>query len=327
MTPPPPLGRPRNKDGPAFDPALDDTALAAARDALARGRWADARQLLARTGDDWDRRGHRLVALGRPPTAAAWAREWQLAEPDSPDAAALLAFATVFRALGGKDAPDAARALCLAAGRMAPRDPTPWLGALVLARRTGTDDERVRAFDQVRARHRDHHHAHHLMAACLAEHQDGDRDDPLHEVYDFAAWAAEQAPADSPLAVLPVVAHAERYRVLARAGLEPGDPARSGHWRTRRARQVMKSAFDWWLEWDVDEDAADAPDTAGSSHPRRKVDLNFLAHAKLHEGRTAEAAALLTRIGPHATPAPWSYPGQDPGAAFRAARRAALGAG
>ncbi|MBT2386447.1 hypothetical protein [Streptomyces sp. ISL-11] len=314
---PPPLGRPRNKDGSAFDPALDDTELATVRDALARGRWADARNLLAETGDDWDRRGHRLVVLADGPTSAAWAREWQLAEPDSPDAAALLACATVCRAVSGKEIPDVARAACLAAARMAPADPSPWLGVLILAHRTGTDDERVRAFDQVRARHRDHHHAHHLMAACLAEHQKGDRDDPLHEVYDFAAWAAEQAPADSPLAVLPVVAHAERYRVLARAGVEPPDPARSGHWATRRARQVMKAAFDWWLEWDVDD---------GTAHPRRKVDLNYLAHAKLHEGRVAEAAALLTRIGPHATHAPWSYPDQDPRKAFQAARRAALGA-
>ncbi|MEX2985137.1 hypothetical protein [Streptomyces sp. C36] len=317
MTPPPPLGRSRNKEGPAFEAALDDHELATVRDALARGRWADARQLLARTGDDWDRRGHRLVVLAEGPTSVAWAREWQLAEPDSPDAAALLACATVARAVHGRDNPDVARALCLDAAGMAPRDPTPWLGILILAHGTGTDGERVRAFDQVRARHRDHHHAHHLMAACLAEHQDGDRDDPLHEVYDFASWAAEQAPADSPLAVLPVVAHAERYRVLARAGLEPADPARSGHWGTRRARQVMKAAFDWWLEWDVDD---------GTAHPRRKVDLNFLAHAKLHEGRPAEAAALLTRIGPHATHAPWSYPDRDPRKAFRAARRAALGA-
>ncbi|MBB5120671.1 hypothetical protein AF335_31920 [Streptomyces eurocidicus] len=317
MTPPPLPGRARSKAGPSFDPALDDAELATARDALARGRWADARKLLAGTGDDWDRRGHRLVVLAGAAGSAARAREWQLAEPGSPDAAALLACAAVRRAVTGGESPGTARAACLAAARTAPADPSPWLGVLVLAHRTGTDGERVRAFDQVRARYRDHHHAHHLMVACLAERQRGDRDDPLHEVYDFASWAAEQAPADSPLAVLPVVAHAERYRVLARAGLEPRDPARSGHWTGRRARQVMKAAFDWWLEWDVDD---------GTAHPRRKIDLNYLAHAKLHEGRPAEAAALLTRIGPHATRAPWSYPDRDPRKAFRAARRTTLGA-
>ncbi|MGP4001453.1 hypothetical protein [Streptomyces sp. 8N706] len=311
--PPPPLGRLRHRDRLSFDPALDDQALASARDALAQGRWTEARTLLAATGDDWDRRGHRLVVLAEGPASAAWAEEWQLVEPDSADAVALLACATVFRALRGKETTDAARQACRVAARMAPADPSPWLGLLILARRTGTDEERLQVFDQVRGRHRDHHHAHHLMTACLAERQQGDGDDPFHEVYDFASWAAEQAPADSPLAVLPVIAHTERYRVLALAGAEPRDPGRSAYWTTRRARQAMKAAFDWWLEWE------------GEDHPRNKVDLNFLAHAKVHEGRMAEAAALFNRIGTHASTIPWSYPDRDPKKAFRAARRAALG--
>ncbi len=310
-----PLGISRNKDGLSLDPALDDTALATARDALVRGRWSDVRTLMAETGDDWDRRGHRLVVLGENPACAAWAQDWRIAEPDSADAVALLACATVFRAVRGKETPESARELCLAAAEMAPADPTPWLGTLILARGTGTDDERARAFDQVRARHRDHHHAHHLMVACLAEHQTSHDDDPLHEVYDFASWAAEQAPADSPLAVLPVVAHTERYRVLVGAGVESGDPAATGHWSTRRARQVMKAAFDWWLEWDGED----------HQHPRRKIDLNYLAHAKFHEGRMPEAAALISRIGHHVTKVPWCYPDRDPKKAFRAARTTALG--
>lgn len=310
--PPPPLGRPRRKDAATLTPALDDTELTAAVDALAHGRWSRVRTLLAGTGTDWDRRGHRLTVLGGCPGSAAWARDWLLAEPESGDAATLLATATVHLALRGKESAAAAEAACRTAARMLPADPTPWLAVLLLARRTGTDDDRERAFDQIRARHPDHHHAHHLMAACLAEHQQGDTDDPLHQVYDFAAWAAEQAPADSPLAVLPVVAHAERYRVLAAAGLEPADPAASAHWSTRRARQAMKAAFDWWLEWEAE------------GHPRAKVDLNFLAHAKFHEGRLAEAAALFHRIGPYVTPAPWSYPGRDAKQAFTAARAAAF---
>lgn len=310
--PPPPLGRPRRKDTPVLIPALDDTELVAAADALAHGRWIRVRTLLTDTGADWDLRGHRLTALAQCPGAVAWAGDWQLAEPESGDAATLLAFATVQRALRGKDSVQAAATACQTAARMLPHDPTPWLGVLLLARRTGTVDEREHAFDQIRARHPDHHHAHHLMTACLAERQEGDTDDPLHQVYDFAAWAAEQAPADSPLAVLPVVAHAERYRVLVAAGLEPADPAASGHWATRRARQVMKAAYDWWLEWE------------GEGHPRGKVDLNFLAHAKFYEGRMAEAAALFHRIGPYVTPAPWAYTGRDARKAFKAARGTAF---
>jgi hypothetical protein len=293
-----------------LDAALDDGELVAARAALAQGRWQVARGLLARTGDDWDRRGHRAVVLAQERHAAAWARDWLLAEPDSGDAALLLALALVERASRGREKPERAREACQDAARLLPADPTPWLGLLLLERDRDTSE---RLFEQVRARHADHHHAHHLMVARLAERHADAGPDPLHEVYDFANWAAEQAPADSPLAILPVIAHAERYRALALAGHESANPLASRHWTGRRARQVMKAAFDWWLEWEHE------------GHPRRLVDLNFLAHAKVCEGRGAEAAALFHRIGEHATAAPWSYPDRDPYPAFRAARAAALG--
>ncbi|MFJ8200367.1 hypothetical protein [Streptomyces sp. NPDC096152] len=312
--PPPPLGRGRRRAARAFDAALDDAPLATARAALAQGRWQAVRSLLVHTGDDWDRRGHRVTVLAQESHTAAWARDWLLAEPESADASVLLGAALVQRALRGKEEPEGAREACRAAAALAPADPTPWLGLLLLERGPGGAREAVRLFEEVRRRHPDHHHAHHLMVARFAERHAGAGRDPLHEVYDFAAWAAEQAPADSPLAVLPVVAHAERYRVLAAAGHEPADPAASGHWAGRRARQVLKAAFDWWLEWEQED------------HPRRLVDLNFLAHAKYCEGRGAEAAALFHRIGEHGTPAPWSYPDRDPFTAFRAARAAALGA-
>ncbi|MFJ4843656.1 hypothetical protein [Streptomyces sp. NPDC088746] len=316
--PPPPLGRSRRKGGRpdhAFDLALDDGELIDVRGQFAQGRWTRARSLLIATGTDWDRRGHRLLALAAVPSAAGWARDWLLAEPDSRDATTLLACATVARAQrpkAGTGEAARAREACLAAAALDPADPTPWLGLMTLERTHGTGEAAARHFEEIRARHPEHHHAHHLMTAGLAEaHPESD---PLHEVYDFAAWAAEQAPADSPLAVLPVVAHAERYRVLAAAGAVSDDPAASGHWSGRRAGQVMKAAFDWWLEWERED------------HPRHTADLNFLAHAKLCEGRPAEAAAIFHRIGLHATEAPWSYAGRDPYPEFVAARTLALGA-
>ncbi|MFB6550029.1 hypothetical protein [Streptomyces sp. NPDC056405] len=311
--PPPPLGRGRKRAAQAFDDALDDAELISARAALAQGRWQSARSLLVHTGDDWDRRGHRITVLAKESFSAPWAREWLLAEPDSTDASVLLVLSLVHRALRGKEKPARVREACRDAAALVPHDPTPWLGLLMLERSLGEADEVVRVFEAVRARYADHHHAHHLMVARLAERGGDDGPDPLHEVYDFANWAAEQAPADSPLAILPVVAHAERYRVLAAAGHESADPNACGHWVGRRARLVMKAAFDWWLEWEQD------------GHPRRLIDLNFLAHAKSCEGRGAEAAALFHRIGEHVTPAPWSYPDRDPYAAFRAARASALG--
>ncbi|GAA2980831.1 hypothetical protein [Streptomyces fulvorobeus] len=324
--PPPPLGRSRRRGGRSehsFDPALDDSELIEVRAQFEQGRWIRARTLLAATGTDWDRRGHRVVTLAAAPSALCWAEDWLIAEPESADAATLLACAAVARALRPKASPGPAvraREACLAAARLAPADPTPWLALLMYDGARGSQgedgaaEEAARHFEEIRARHPEHHHAHHLMTAQLAESHPESGQDPLHEVYDFASWAAEQAPADSPLAVLPVVAHAERYRVLVAAGSEPDDPLTSGHWSGRRARQVMKAAFDWWLEWERDD------------HPRHRVDLNFLAHAKWCQGRPAEAAALFHRIGPHVTPAPWSYSGRDPYPEFLAARRFALGA-
>jgi hypothetical protein len=311
--PPSPLSRGRKRAAQAFDAALGDAELIAARAALAQGRWTAVRALLVATGDDWDRRGHRVTVLAQETGTHAWTRDWLLAEPESADAHVLFAAATVQRALNGKEKPDRAREACRAAAVLAPADPTPWLGLLMLERFLGAEEDVVQLFDEVRHRYPDHHHAHHLVTARLAERRPDAGQDPLHEVYDFAAWAAEHAPADSPLAILPVVAHAERYRVLATAGSEPADPVASGHWTGRRARQVMKAAFDWWLEWERDD------------HPRSHIDLNFLAHAKFCEGRGAEAAALFHRIGPYATTAPWSYPDRDPHKAFHAARRSALG--
>ncbi|WP_327182169.1 hypothetical protein [Streptomyces sp. NBC_01334] len=309
--PPPPPGRDHERVRRTPDPVLDDTELGLARAALTQGRRQPVRSLLARTGSDWDRRAHRTAVLALDPCTAAWAHEWLLAEPGSADAAVLLALAQVRRTLRGKEDAAVARAACRSAAALAPADPTPWLGLLQLERDGGA--AAVRIFEEVRSRHRDHHHAHHLMVARLAERRADGGPDPLHEVHDFAAWAAEQAPADSPLAILPVVAHAERYRVLAAHGFAPADPAASGHWRDGRARGVTKAAFDWWLEWEHDD------------HPRHLIDLNFLAHAKVLEGRGAEAAALFHRIGRHATAEPWSYPDRDPHQAFHTARAAALG--
>lgn len=110
---------------PATDPALDDAELACARAALAQGRRQAARSLLARTGDAWDRRAHRITVLALGPYAAAHAHAWLLAEPGCADAAVLLALAHVRRALRGKETPATARAACRTAAEAAPADPTP----------------------------------------------------------------------------------------------------------------------------------------------------------------------------------------------------------
>lgn len=317
--PPPSLGRTRCPGAPALAPALDDTQLAIAAEVLALGQWARVRTLLAGTGEDWDLRGHRLTVLATGPGSAAWAGDWQLAEPDSGDAATLLALATVHLALRGESSAEAAAKACATAARMLPDDPTPWLGALILARRTGTPDARAHAFHQVRARHRDHHHAHHLMTASLAEQWPGATDDPRHPAHAFAARAAARAPADSPLALLPVVAHAERYRVLAAAGLAPPTPRpgapgppgapggssrapSTGGWngRARSIRAGRSISTSWPMP----------PSTKGG-WPRPPRSSRASARTpRAHRGRT-RAATPKAPSGPHG-PRPCAGPGTPP---------------
>ncbi|GAA2222729.1 hypothetical protein [Streptomyces nogalater] len=311
---PDPSGAPAPGARDTFDAALDDAELRTARAALAQGRRQAARSLLAHTGDDWDRRGHRLTVLAQDPRATTWAGDWLTAEPGCADAATLLALALVHRAVRGEEEPGRARDACAAAAALAPADPTPWLGLLLLARARGPHSAVFGAFAELRRRHPEHHHAHHLLIACLAERPGRGRAE-AHEVYDAAELAAAEAPADSPLAVLPVIAYAERYRVLAATGPDHAGQAAARHWSGPRARRVLGACFDWWLEWEHDE------------HPRRLIDLNHLAFGLSCAGRPAEAAALFQRIGDHATPAPWAYAHRDPLAAFRTARARALGHG
>jgi hypothetical protein len=306
MTPPSPSLRfSWRAQGPKLDPALDDGPLVHARDALVQGRWSEARALLSEDGEDPGRRGHRLLVLAGATAGETWAREWLATEPDSPDAAALVACAAVHGAVTGKQRTSVAREALADAARRAPQDPTPHLAALVLLRATAGPDECAEAFAAVRTLCPDHHHAHHLMAAVLADHAAPD------EVYGFAQEAAAASPAGSPLRLLPLVAHAEVFRARCEAG-EGTDAA--AHWTGRHARHYVRAAFDWWLTW------GDA-----SRHARRAVDLNFLTHAKFHEGRLAEAAALFQRIGLHVSAAPWSYDGRDPRTAYRAAKATAYG--
>src|SRR5262249_264783 len=96
-------------------------------------------------------------------------------------------------------------------------------------------------------------------------------------------------------------------------GRAPADPAAAGHWTEPSALHALGAAFDWWLEWGIED------------HPRRYLDLNHLAHATFGAGRYAEAAALFQRIGRPATAAPSSDPDRDPCEAFRTARGRTLG--
>jgi hypothetical protein len=296
-----------------LDPALGDLALAEARDALASGDWGPARDVLAETrratdGPEWDRRSHRVRVLAEAVANSSWVERWQVLEPVNPDAALLRAQVETVRALrgslSGQDAyrETAAEALelCEHAAEMAPTDPTPWVVMLTLARAADRGSKKGHSefwkrWQQMRARdsfNRDGNHEAltYLFAAWCGSHE---------EMYDFAYWLAGEAPPGSPLAALPLVAHAEVFRTAIAGVPKQKQPSPHAHW----SRELVST--------DVDRVLRSWLGTAIVPHAQADLDRNFLLHAMVYSGRvdTDETRALFDAIGSHAMRVPWSYSG------------------
>jgi hypothetical protein len=247
---------------------------------------------------------------------SAWVERWQILDPVNPDAALLRAQVEVIRALraatsgaaGLQETAAEALNLCRHAAEMAPDDPTPWVVQLTLSRaadhatrspsQPSGRDEFWRRWQEMRARdplNRDGHHEAlaYLYAAWCGSHA---------EMYDFAYWLAGEAPVGSPLAVLPLVAHAEVYRAKARS-------------RTRAAQAPPVSPYEHWGRPQVTDDVARVLrswlSSASVPHAQADLDRNYLLHAMVFSGLvdTDEARALFDAIGSHAMRAPWSFTG------------------
>ena len=293
----------------SFDPAFDDLDLAEARDELAQGRWEPARDLLEDTRNNWDRRAHRIRVLAETVAASAWIERWQALDPHNPHAAALRAQVEVVRAVrsrsqvsdtGTSKTLDEVEELCRRAASLSPKDPVPWISLITLARAQGASrDELWARWHELRQRDewsRDGHHQTliYLFATWQGSHA---------EMYDFAYWLAEEAPDGSPLAVLPLVAHAESYRSHAadkrsahRAGLDM-------MWTEDQVGLDLDRILERWFR------------RPGRQHAQAKADLNYLAHALIYADRHADARPVLQAIGPHVTRLPWAYTG-DPESSF-----------
>ena len=302
-----------------MDPALGDVALAEARDALASGDWGPARDVLAETrrsadGPEWDRRSHRVRVLAEAVANSSWVERWQVLEPVNPDAALLRAQVETVRTLRGslsgragyRETAVEALELCTHAAEMAPEDPTPWVIMLTLARAADRGskrghDEFWRRWQEMRTRdalNRDGHHEAlmYLFAAWCGSHQ---------EMYDFAYWLAGEAPPGSPLAVLPLVAHAEVFRTAILGVPKQRQPSPYAHWSRDLVAADVDRVLHSWLA------------SAIVPHAQADLDRNYLLHAMVYGGRvdTDETRALFDAIGSHAMRVPWSYTG-DPESSF-----------
>jgi hypothetical protein len=258
---------------------------------------------------------------------SAWVERWQILDPVNPDAALLRAQVETVRVLrsaasgAAGHSETAAEALALGrhAAEMAPDDPTPWVVLLTLSRATdrgGTTgrDEFWRRWQEMRARDPLNRDGHHEALAYLYQAWCGSH----AEMYDFAYWLAADAPPGSPLAVLPLVAHAEVYRATVAAVARTGgvQPSPYEHWTRPQVRNDVAQVLRSWLG------------SASVPHAQADLDRNYLLHALVFSGRadTDEARALFDAVGSHAMRAPWGYTG-DPESSFSYWRQRAFGSG
>lgn len=290
---------------PALDrhPARDDAALRRVIEDAAMGRWEGARELLASTGADWDRRIFRLQVLARIGVRLTFADTWAQAEPRSPHALALLANVLALRSMadgpgrGPTEGMQQAWNTCDAAADALPNDPSPYVVMLALTRfHSPPRDREWRAtvkqvWKQVLECDPWNREAHHELLTYLFPSWHGTGGEVFH-------WAQERCahtPRGLPLHVLPLVALAESHRLRMEV-----DGDRYG--LTVHPWTDNPSTGQAWENW-WDCRAPKRP------HAAFHEDANYLAHALSFAGRHLEAADVFDAIGPYATDVPWSYCG------------------
>ncbi|WP_266823285.1 hypothetical protein [Streptomyces sp. NBC_00038] len=275
-------------------------------DDAAMGRWEGARELLAATATDWDRRISRLQVLARAGVRLTFADTWAQAEPRSPHALALLATVQALRSMagprGGGNNVAMAQAweVCDAACEALPADPAPYVVMLALLRyHSPSRDRQWRAtvqtvWKQVGERDPWNREAHHELLTYMFPSWHGVGGEVFH-------WAQERCahtPRGLPLHTLPLVALAESHRVrMEKEGHRYGLTVHP--WTDNPStRQTWEN---WWTYR--------AP---GSPHAAFHEDANYLAHALSFANQHREAAEVFDAIGPYATDVPWSYCGDAP---------------
>ncbi|GIF63216.1 hypothetical protein Ais01nite_12510 [Asanoa ishikariensis] len=322
-------------------PAQDDDALRKAHDDLvAGGDWAVARDLLATTAGDEDRRARYVWVLSEatvngapaapgPVEDATWVDAWARAEPGNPDALLVRGRSLISRAwevrgggwastVGADAVSEFHRLLVLAvplydrAAHLAEADPLPWVHRLILATALNAPrDQLERCWSEVVMREPGHVEAHNFKLMYLCHKWHGSHE----EMFAFAREAAATAPDGSPLKVLPLKATAEWDMWMMRRELTlKQSVAQTGHWRRDPGLHAeLDAALHRWF-----------------ARPARRHgcwydDLNQLAYALWRADRHADNKAVIAAIGPYMSDLPWGWSSEKTGAhAFLKARKAAL---
>ena len=299
---------------PAYHPAGHDTELRIALQELRAGRWMSMRQLLQTPTAParWTQRTQILAAAAAGTDLVA---AWRAEDPDSPAALVMHGRVAVERALRAhrenhRDKQDLwhqASEICRTAARTAADDPVPWVCMLALAQldpwqqwpehRTAAPDPMLplgpwRLLAQADKRDAFNREAYHRMLQFLyARANTGGR---LTEAVNFVHWVVDLVPTGSPLHLLPLYLHVERYRRE-----EHRDKALDLHWVSSDATRDAQRAYHRWFEHVTPKECS-------------LLDLSHLAHALWGAIQLREAGAVFKALGPYYAPVPWVY--RTPGA-------------
>lgn len=299
------IRRRRKGNAPRLAPELDDLALGKVRrrvlscwdrGSLDTAVMALLSQVIDETGEDWDRKAHRLEVLAGV-SGRALPGIWREHKPRDQGALLLHAWSELVQA-GQQSSPgdlSDVRETCLRAAELVPADPIPWtlhLSTLRLERRPTRELSPI--WREIKARDPWNREAHLQALAYLSPEECGSS----VLVLDLLDGIRAEMPADAPTAALELTAIVRNHtRAVSVGGLMALGAAEI--WRRADVAKVLdQAAYDWLTPGFL-------------KHAAALADLNLLAYALLKSTRLPEAGAALRATGGVATPWPWSVEG-DP---------------
>ncbi|MFE9850086.1 hypothetical protein ACFYPN_14920 [Streptomyces sp. NPDC005576] len=277
-----------------------DRALRKAAAAARRKQWEPAARLMGGTGEDWERRALYSDVLGRVAAYAGdeWLRAWEAARPGDPDAAVVRVRARIsyaWKLRGAMRANVTSRAKfarfhqalwdsredVVRAARLNPADPTPFVAEIWMAMGLNYPNRDMHLLWQEITERAPHHfgaHASALQYWCAKWH--GSK----RVVRNFAEKAAENAPAGSLMAALPLIAWFENN--------DEDLPASA--YRASSVRVMVDAAL---------ADVAAAP----QDHPQLPYVRHILGYFLFRQGRYREARAQWRHVDGFLNGLPWRY--------------------
>ncbi|MGW0950118.1 hypothetical protein ACWD4O_47435 [Streptomyces sp. NPDC002623] len=248
---------------------------------------AQLERLLRDTGNDWDRRCHRVAVLAQ--AAPALARGWRSRQPRDPDALVICGWSEL------ATDPWAGLSTFRLAAAARPADPTPWVGALAAPRLLrGSRTELASVWQEISVRDSWHREAYLQILGCLSPEEQGSQ----AALREFLDDVIAVMPPDTPTACLSLTAAVRQYhRDLDRGGIQALGVNR--FWSQPHVAALLDQALGHWLP------------PGRLRHAAAVADLGLLAYGLARAGRRGDAAAAFAATGGLVTVWPWGHDG-DP---------------